>query len=62
MSSYRPRRPRRKSTTVTFDQAPEPADLVATLETFEHWFASRFDSDFFHVFERYQPDSRATDF
>ncbi len=48
--------------TVAFDQAPEPADLVATLETFEHWFATRFDSDFFHVFERYQPDSRATDF
>ena len=48
--------------TVAFEQAPQPADLVATLETFERWFAARFESDFFQVFERYQPDSRATDF
>ena len=48
--------------TVAFEQATEPADLVATLETFEQWFATRFESDFFHVFERYQPESRATDF
>ena len=48
--------------TVAFEQAPEPADLVATLESFERWFAGRFESDFFHVFERSQPESRATDF
>ncbi len=39
-----------------------PADLVAALATFEAWFATRFESDFFHAFERYTPESRATDF
>lgn len=40
----------------------EPADLVGALETFERWFATRFASDFFQVFERHTSDARGTDF
>ncbi len=42
--------------------ASEPADVVAALETFEQWFATRFEGDFFRVFERHTPDARGTDF
>ncbi len=42
--------------------AQVPADLVTALETFERWFATRFEGDFFRVFERYTPDARGTDF
>ena len=47
---------------IAFVETPEPADLVATLETFERWFATRFEEDFFRVFERHAPDARGTDF
>ena len=40
----------------------DPADIVAALETFEQWFATRFEGDFFRVFERHAPDARGTDF
>ena len=40
----------------------EPTDIVTALETFEHWFATRFEGDFFRVFERHAPDARGTDF
>ena len=40
----------------------QSADIVAALETFEQWFTTRFEGDFFRVFERHTPDARGTDF
>ena len=47
---------------VTSNEAAEAAELVAALETFERWFATRFKSDFFRAFDRYSPGASVTDF
>ena len=47
---------------IALDGTSERTDIVPVLETFEQWFATRFESDFFLVFERYTPSSNVTDF
>ena len=43
-------------------EAPSPETLVAALGTFEHWFAGRFASDVWQLFDRFTPDSPVVDF
>ena len=47
---------------VVSDVASDPIDLVAALDTFETWYAGRFEGSVWKLFDRFTPDLPVTDF